>query len=320
MILTVTLNPLLEIRLTYNGALGKEVHRNGTLSYSSGGKGINVSRQLKTLGIDSLIFTTASGLNGKRFLENLETDGLKSVVVKTLKETRISVLIGNANEQQNYFSENRALSQGERQEILNKLLKILPTVDTIVISGSTPDEESVEILAEILKNAADQDKLTLLDYYGAGLGRLLEYAPVVVHNNFEEINSSLGYSTDSEDAILQTIAEIHSKGVRQVYLTNGAERFYASNNGYVYLVEPPKVEPLSSIGCGDAFVSGILYSMIQYKKFEESIAFATALGAIEATKRDVCRNPLHEIEQYVGRVRVSPVGKRMNELNVPRAN
>ncbi|NUN07721.1 MAG: 1-phosphofructokinase [Ignavibacteriaceae bacterium] len=320
MILTITLNPLLEIRLDYQGDIGKEVHRGGTLSYSAGGKGVNVSRQLKALGIDSLIFTTASGLNGKRFLENLEKDGLKSVVFKTLSETRISVLIGNESEQKNYFSLNQTLSGAEREEILSKLLKIIPTVDTIVISGSTPDEGSADIIAEILKQATTANKLTLLDYYGPGLGRLLDYSPVIVHNNFEEIRSSLGHSLDSEDAILQTITEIHGKGVRQVYLTNGADRFYASNNGYIYLVEPPAVKTVSTIGCGDAFVSGIIYSMIQYKKFEEGLEIATAFGALEATKKEVCRNTLSEIEPFITSVKVSPVGKKMNELNVPRAN
>lgn len=320
MILTVTLNPLLEIRLDYTSSLSAEVIRNGSLTYAAGGKGINVSRQLKHLGLDSLIFTTASGPNGKRLAEYLEKDNLKSVIYKTSAETRISVLVSNPEKQQNYFSQNAPLTAIERDEIKNKIVKILPTVDTVVFSGSTPDKESVEIIAQVLKYAQELDKLTILDYYGKGLDQLLDIPPVIIHNNIKEIETSLGKELKTEESTVEIISYIHQKGVRQIYLTDGDNAFYASNNGYLYKVKPPVVNLISSVGCGDAFVAGIIYSLNTFMKFEEGLAFATALGALEATKKDVCRNSLPEIMQMIPEVVVTTFGKRMNEFNVPRAN
>ena len=49
MILTVTINPLLEQRLTYKKVSFKIQNRNGKLKLAAGGKGINVSRQLNKL-------------------------------------------------------------------------------------------------------------------------------------------------------------------------------------------------------------------------------------------------------------------------------
>ena len=70
MILTVTLNPLLEHRLTYETLkIGKE-NRNAKEFYKAGGKGINVSRQLNFLSVDNIAFTFLGGSNGK-FLKKL---------------------------------------------------------------------------------------------------------------------------------------------------------------------------------------------------------------------------------------------------------
>ena len=57
MILTVTLNPLLEKRLEFQSVeLGKDQRAKNEF-YAAGGKGINVSRQLNLLGVKNSAFT-----------------------------------------------------------------------------------------------------------------------------------------------------------------------------------------------------------------------------------------------------------------------
>ena len=65
MILTVTLNPLLEHRLTYKVLHIGHENRSAKEKYKAGGKGINVSRQLNILSVDNLAFTFLGGSNGK---------------------------------------------------------------------------------------------------------------------------------------------------------------------------------------------------------------------------------------------------------------
>src|ERR1035438_10604486 len=67
MILTVTLNPLLERRIAFNTIKNGAVNRNGKIEVKSGGKGINVSRQLNNLGIDNLALSFSGGTSGREF-------------------------------------------------------------------------------------------------------------------------------------------------------------------------------------------------------------------------------------------------------------
>ena len=69
MILTVTINPLLEQRFTFNKVSPKCQNRNGKLQLAAGGKGINVSRQLNILNVHNIALTFVGGTYGS-FSEN----------------------------------------------------------------------------------------------------------------------------------------------------------------------------------------------------------------------------------------------------------
>ena len=65
MILTVTINPLLEKVLFFNLLDNNTAQRSYKEELRAGGKGINVSRQLNMLGVENLAFTFLGGNNGK---------------------------------------------------------------------------------------------------------------------------------------------------------------------------------------------------------------------------------------------------------------
>src|SRR5664280_723728 len=92
MILTVTLNPLLERRIAYNTIKNGAVNRDGKIEVKSGGKGINVSRQLNNLGIENLALTFAGGSRSKEFKDALHREGMKSVLVHTESSTREALI------------------------------------------------------------------------------------------------------------------------------------------------------------------------------------------------------------------------------------
>ncbi len=97
MILTVTLNPLLERRFTYDKIHPGTENRNGVEEKKAGGKGINVSRQLNQLNIDNLSFTFLGGVNGKILKEVIDNEGIKIISIKTKNETREAVIIIEKN-------------------------------------------------------------------------------------------------------------------------------------------------------------------------------------------------------------------------------
>ena len=88
MILSVTINPLLEQRLTYKKILSDAPNRNGKLVLAAGGKGINVSRQLNKLNISNIALIFTGGTNGKLFRDSLRSEGINFSDIRIKSETR----------------------------------------------------------------------------------------------------------------------------------------------------------------------------------------------------------------------------------------
>ena len=92
MILTVTLNPLLESRLYYDSISIGSNNRSINKIYTAGGKGINVSRQLNALGIENIALTFLGGNNGKIYRKLLADEGISFFAVPIKSETRSATL------------------------------------------------------------------------------------------------------------------------------------------------------------------------------------------------------------------------------------
>ena len=91
MILTVTLNPLLEKRLFFDNFLCNNSNRSYKEEFRSGGKGINVSRQLNHLNINNQALTFLGGTSGKILRSIYHSEQLNYYAVSTKSNTREAV-------------------------------------------------------------------------------------------------------------------------------------------------------------------------------------------------------------------------------------
>ena len=93
MIVTVTLTPALDKTVTLPGfAIGK-VNRIASLRLDAGGKGINVSKVLKSLGGESVATGILGGSTGKFIQDSLNEMGIESDFVFVPQETRTNLKV-----------------------------------------------------------------------------------------------------------------------------------------------------------------------------------------------------------------------------------
>ena len=74
------------------------------------------------------------------------------------------------------------------------------------------------------------------------------------------------------------------KGVGLVVVSMGAQGAAFVNKETALLARPPQVEVKSSVGAGDAMVSGIVYAQVQQFELPATARLATALGAYAVTR------------------------------------
>ncbi len=317
MILIITLNPLLERRFYYSQILEGKANRNGKVVFQAGGKGINVSRQLKNFGIDSYNLFFSGGNDGKIFRECLKQENLQFTSVHIEDETRQAAVIISQNDKKitSYFSENPGVSEKEISEMKSRIEKMIVNCEMVVISGSAPSPLAEEIVPFTIELANGLDKISVSDYYGSNLSEVINAAPTILHNNMEETETSLNISFKSENDIVNFLQSVYQRGIKRTFLTNGANIFFSQNFDYRYKICPPKVNTVDSTGSGDAFVAGIIYAWKNGLIFEDSLKFASACGALNAESFEVCKVSLQNVFSLMEEVIVEPIGKKMKLID-----
>jgi tagatose 6-phosphate kinase len=313
MILTVTLNPLLEHWLTYKVLNIGKVNREAKEQFKAGGKGINVSRQLNVLSINNLAFTFLGGSNGKILKKLLIEEEINFTSISTHSETRSSAIVvdESAKTVTSYFGNDPQISMAESEEFKLKLEKMIQNCEIVVFSGSSPCEQTNSIFPFGIQAANQYDKISICDTYGAHLKDCIDASPTILHNNMEEVEKSLKVSLQSENEIINHLKFLYAKNIKQAFITNGANPTYASNLDFLYKINNPAVEAIDSTGSGDSFVAGIVYGWHKNLPFEESLMISSSLGAVNAERFDVCDVTLEEANSIKNKIEIIPLGKKM---------
>jgi len=317
MILTVTLNQILEKRLFCREVEPGKNHRAEKEVFTAGGKGINVSRQLNILGIKNSSFTFIGGNNGKIFRHLLNEEKIEYSLVATKAETRSADLIIEENIPRitTFFGTNSVITQEESDEFKHKLDKMIQNCSTVVFSGSSPCNTTDDIFPYGIELANKYDKVSVLDTYGSHLQNCIDVSPMCIHINVEEAEKSLGISLKDEKDKIDFLKMMYSKKIKLIFLTDGSNDSYAAKFDFYYRIIPPKIKTIDSTGSGDAFVAGIVYGLENSIVFDEFVKVATALGAANAARWETCSVSQDELNRYLDQVKIEPIGKKMKIID-----
>lgn len=307
MILTITLNPLLEKVLFFDKIESNKVNRSKSYKINAGGKGINVSRQLNKFNLDNLATGFLGGENGKRLKSILYKENIKNSFVQISDETREGfVIIENSKLRESYFCPDPVVKSSEVDSFIEKTKKAILNCEMVIFSGSSPEFENpsdgIKIFSELIRFSVDNDKITLLDTYGKHLSDCLKLNPDIVHVNADELKSSLNFSLNSDDEVIKILKEMYKMGIKIFSITDGSKKFFAINHGFIYEVIPPVINTINSTGSGDAFMAGFIYGIHENLPFEEILRWATASGAANASMFEVCQADFDYIEKLKEKV------------------
>ena len=317
MILTITVNPLLERRYYYDEINLHKVNRDGKLIIKAGGKGINANRQLNKLGIANSAMLFTGGTNGKLFRDALRNEKINFTDVTIKSETRDAAIIIDETSKKIYsfFGKNSTVSSSEVESFISKMEKAILTCEVVVFSGSSTNKEAEKIFIEGISIANKLDKISVCDTYGTHLEECLNASPTIVHNNVEEIRSSLNMNLEKESDYEELLKNLYDKGIKQVFITNEDKTFYASNFDFLYKITPPEISAVDSTGSGDAFVAGIIYGWHNKLNFEELVRLATGLGVCNAASLEVCDVKIEDAQLISDKVLIKPIGKKIKQID-----
>jgi 1-phosphofructokinase/tagatose 6-phosphate kinase len=284
MIVTVTLNAAIDRTLTVPNFQRGQRHRASDAVTLAGGKGINVARALKTLGIPVVATGLIGGRTGSRIVEELTNEAILNDFVHIDGESRTSTAVvdptGGTYTEINEWGP--AVRDEELDTLLEKLRYLTQGAELVVFAGSLPRDVAPDFYAETTRELTRRHVPVVLDTEGEPLRLGVEAEPFLVSPNQAEAEALVGQEFHDEEDFLVALDRVAEMGARNVLISSEggchalvredreARRFRAS---------APRVEPVSVVGAGDVLLAGYLAARHAGRAHEESLRAAVAAGA-----------------------------------------
>jgi 1-phosphofructokinase family hexose kinase len=284
MIVTVTLNAAVDRTLLVpNFQVGRR-HRASVGSLSAGGKGINVGRALKRLGVPVVCTGLAGGRNGTLLVEELTQEGILNDFVRIRGESRTSTAVLDPTSSV-YTEINEwgpEVADDELDTLREKLAYLTQGAEFVVFAGSLPRGVEPDSFGEIVREAARRHQLTVVDADGEPLRAGTAADPYLITPNVSEAEELVGHEFVDEEDFVTALDEIAELGARNVMITQeaGCYALLREDRNEVRLrAQAPELDPVSRIGAGDALLAGYLAARVGGKSFEDAVRMAVATGA-----------------------------------------
>jgi len=307
MIYTLTLNPALDRELTVPAIEYDAVLRATQSQVDFGGKGFNVSRQLKNLGMSSTAVGFLGGKTGEMLLEGLRAQGIETDFVwLNNRETRTNISIVTPGGE-HYIKVNEKgplVSKQEQAELISKVDRLAKPGDWWVLSGSLPPGLPDSFLAQLIALLNNGGAQVLLDTTGAPLHLGCQVKPFLVKPNIHEAQELTGLTTGSFAGARRAAVEIRRLGAQNVLLSMGRSGALLQTQSQTWLARCPSIEEKNPIGAGDAMLGGMLWALTNNLALQEALAWSAACGAAAASLHGTGMGPRQLVEQLLAQVQV----------------
>ncbi|MCD8190033.1 MAG: 1-phosphofructokinase [Clostridiales bacterium] len=283
MIYTVTLNPAIDYVVQLESPLQPGgLNRSAGEDYQFGGKGVNVSNVLNTLGCDTVALGFVAGFLGDGLERGLREMGLTTRFLHVARGmTRINVKI-KAGEETEVNGSGPVITEGDMARLYAQLDGVLPG-DTLVLSGSIPKCLPDDTYEGILARLEGRGVQTVVDAAGELLVNVLKYRPFLIKPNHHELGELFGRTLHGDEDITACAKALQKQGARNVLVSlAGDGALLLDENGGCHRMACPQGTVRNSVGAGDAMVAGFLAGWLETGDYDRALCLGVAAGSATA--------------------------------------
>ncbi|HGM5582729.1 TPA: 1-phosphofructokinase [Pseudomonas putida] len=284
-ILTLTLNPAIDLTVTLERLLAGEVNRTHDQHSHAAGKGLNVAQVLADLGHQ----VTVSGFLGRDNLQPFEAliarrgfdDGFVHVPGETRTNIKLVEADGRVTDVNGLGPQVDAAAQAE---LLEYLAQRAAGHDMVVVAGSLPRGVSAQWFRLLLDQLVKQGLKVALDTSGEALRAGLQSKPWLVKPNTDELGELFGITVQAFAEQRDAARRLLDSGVTHVVVSQGEHGVNWFTADLALHAQPPKVCIASTVGAGDSLVAGMVHGLLQAERAAQTLRRATAIAAQAVTQ------------------------------------
>ncbi|WP_181298272.1 1-phosphofructokinase [Pseudomonas sp. Q2-TVG4-2] len=279
-VLTVTLNPALDLTVQLPSLRLGEVNRGESLQVHAAGKGLNVAQVLADLGHQLTVTGFLGEANPHAFEQLFATRGFADEFVRVAGETRSNIKLAEADGQVTDINgPGLVVDDAHRSELLERIKRLAPAHELVVVAGSLPRGVDSEWFVELLQALKGLGVRVALDTSGPALREGLATAPWLIKPNEEELAEARGIELVEPEALAREAWRLQVEGIEHVVVSQGAEGVSWFVPGAGLHAHPPRVRVVSTVGAGDSLLAGMLHGLLGGWPAGRTLAHATAIAA-----------------------------------------
>ena len=305
MIYTVTLNPSIDYVIKVDKLTTGNINRVNEEHVYPGGKGINVTRILKSLDNDNIALGFVSGFTGDYIVNSLQELNLKSDFIKVKQGfTRINVKVKSEEE-------TEINGQGPKisEEELNQFYKVIDKLvdgDILILSGSIPSCLDERLYESIMKKVEDRDIKVIVDATKNLLLNVLKYKPFLIKPNNHELAEMFNVELNSTEDVVFYAIKLKEMGAQNVLISMGKDgALLVTENDEVFASSVAKGEVVNSVGAGDSMVAGFIAGYLKSNSYEEALRLGAASGGATAFSSDLATREF--IDKLVDEIKIEKI-------------
>ncbi|WP_135466873.1 1-phosphofructokinase family hexose kinase [Crenalkalicoccus roseus] len=305
-ILTLTLNPTVDIAAYAEAVRPVRKIRTRDETFDPGGGGVNVSRVLRELGGETLAIILAGGVSGRFLEELLDEGGVPRRSVPIAGRTRISHTVHDlsAGQEYRFVPEGPEIRESECAAAFAAMEE--EAGGWLVASGSLPRGVASDFYARAARAAAQRGRRFVLDTSGAALKAALGHGLALIKPSRGEFEALIGRPLPSPEEQRQAALALAREGAAElVAVTLGHEGALLAGREGTLRLPALDVPVQGAVGAGDSFLAAMVLALSRGEPPHEAFAWGMAAGAAAVMSAGTAhprRSDVEALRQRIGEV------------------
>lgn len=280
-ILTITLNPALDVLTTIDKVSDTHKMRCGPVLKHPGGGGVNVARVLHRLGANCVALYLAGGVTGERHHKLMKAEKVRCHVMPIADETRESFTARETSSGHDFrfVLPGPKVSVAEYDACFDYVAQHMPK-QFLVISGGLAPGVPDNFYARLTGLAKQHGVRVVLDANGPALAEALKVGVYLFKPSLRELRDLTGQELPDQDSQIVAAQQLIDHGQAEVVaLSLGEDGAMVMSATERWLSRGLHVDVQTTVGAGDSFVGAMVWSLGRDESLVRAFQCGMAAGA-----------------------------------------
>ena len=303
-ILTVTLNPALDVLTTIDRVSDTHKMRCGPTLKHPGGGGVNVARVLHRLGAKCQAVYLAGNVTGERHRQLMREEGVPCHIVPIAEETRESFTAHETSTGNDFrfVLPGPNVSTAEYEACFDYVAQHMPK-QFLVISGGLAPGVPDNFYARLTTLGKQHGVRVVLDANGAALAEALKTGVYLFKPSLRELRDLSGHDLPDQESQIAAARELIQSGQAEVVaLSLGADGARVISATEHWMARSIQVDVQTTVGAGDSFVAGMVWSLARSENLVKAFQYGMAAGAAALLAPGTSLSQAADVHQLLPRV------------------